>query len=240
MLSTNPTFKELHDTMKKQYESYDYTSKRSSIELVEAMATEVRHQIKDQIERAGMYSMLIDECKDNAGHEELSTCFRFVNDEGEVQERFYELTRLKQTDANTIVKEGALPASEQFASSSTLLALGADGASVMSGCYEGVAAKLKRSYRWLLYVHCAAHRLNLIVAEYFRTVKAASNVMKIYKSLHDIIETATKLCSTVGITPDYEDPLSNTRNDTTTPRELGESLKTTSIPFSFKTTFLRR
>ena len=86
MLSTNPTFKKLHDTMKKQYKSYDYTSKRSSIELVEAMATEVRHQIKDQIERAGMYSMLIDECKDNAGHEELSTCFRFVNDEGEVQE----------------------------------------------------------------------------------------------------------------------------------------------------------
>ena len=100
----------------------------------------------------------------------------------------------------------------------------------MSGCYQGVAAKLKRSYRWLLYVHCAAHRLNLIVAEYFRTVKAASNVMKIYKSLHDIIETATKLCSTVGIMPDYEDPLSNTRNDTTTPRELCESLKTTSIP----------
>ena len=112
MLSTNPTFKKLHDTMKKQYKSYDYTSKRSSIELVEAMATEVRHQIKDQIERAGMYSMLIDECKDNAGHEELSTCFRFVNDEGEVQERFYELTRLKETDANTIVKEGVLPTSE--------------------------------------------------------------------------------------------------------------------------------
>ena len=48
--------------------------------------------------------------------------------------------------------------------------------------------------------------------------------------IDDIIETATNLCSTVGITPDYEDPLSNTRNDTTTPRELCESLKTTSIP----------
>ena len=121
----------------------------------------------------------------------MSTCFRFVNDEGEVQERFYELTRLKETDANTIVKEGVLPTSEQFASLSTLLALGADGASVMSGCYEGVAAKLKRSYPWLLYVHCAAHRLNLIVVEYFRTVKSASNVIKIYKSLHAIFNVAS-------------------------------------------------
>ena len=135
--------------------------------------------------------MLIDECKDNAGHEELSTCFRFVNDEGEVQEQFYELTRLKQTDANTIVKEGVLPTSEQFASSLTVLALGGDGASVMSGCYEGIGAKLKRFYPCLLYVHCAAHSLNLIVAEYFRTVKAATNVMKIYKSLHAIFNVAS-------------------------------------------------
>ncbi len=52
------------------------------------MATEVRQQIKDQIERSGMYTILIDECKDKAGHEELSTCFRYVNDNKEVQERF--------------------------------------------------------------------------------------------------------------------------------------------------------
>lgn len=69
-----------------------------------------------------------------------------------------------------------LPASELFASSSTLLVFGADGASVMSGCYEGVAAKVKGSYPCLLYVHCVGHRLNLIVAEYCWTVKAASNL----------------------------------------------------------------
>ena len=40
MLSTNPTFKELHDRMKKQYKSYEYTSEHSSIELIKAMATE--------------------------------------------------------------------------------------------------------------------------------------------------------------------------------------------------------
>lgn len=90
MLSTSPTLKDFHDIIKKQYKSYNYTSKRSSIELVKTMTTEVRmHEIKDQIERAGMCSMLIDECKDNAGHEGLSTCFQDVNDEGEVQERFY-------------------------------------------------------------------------------------------------------------------------------------------------------
>ena len=121
MLRTNLKFKQLQDRMKQQYKTYDYTSKRSSLELIKAMASEVRHQIKESLDRACMYSMLIDECKDNAGHEELSTCFRFVNDEGQIEERFYELARLKETDAQTIMNEGILPTSERLNSSLPLL-----------------------------------------------------------------------------------------------------------------------
>ena len=191
MLRTNPTFEQLHRRVIQTYKAYDYTSKRSSLELIRGMASEVRHLIEEQIDKAGMYSMLIDECKDNASHEELSTCFRFLNDEGRIEERFYDLTRLKETDAQTIVNEGVLPTIEKLASSASLLVLGADGASVMSGCYEGVAAKLRRSYPWLLYIHCAAHRLNLIVAAYFRTVNEASNVINVYKTLHTIFNVAS-------------------------------------------------
>ena len=189
MLCTNPTFKQLHGRMLQQYNAYDYTSKRSSIDLIKALAYEVRHQIEKLLNSAGMYSMLIDECKDNAGHEELSTCFRFVN-EGQIEERFYDLTRLKETNAQTIVK-GVLPTTEKLCSSATLLELGGDGASVMSGCYKGVGAKLRIRYPWLLYIHCAAHRLNLVVAAYFRTVSEANNVINVSKSLHDILNVAT-------------------------------------------------
>ena len=131
MLRTNPTFTQLHRKVTQTYKAYDYTSKRSSLELIRAMASEVRHVIEEQIDGAGMYSMLIDDCKDNAGHEELSTCFRYVNDEGRIEERFYDLARLKETDVQTIVHEGVLPTSDKLSLSATLLALGADGASVI-------------------------------------------------------------------------------------------------------------
>ena len=112
MLVTNSTLKQQQDRLKQQYETCDCTSKCSIIELVKAMAREVRKQIKDQIERSGMYTaILIDECKDNAGLEELSTYFRYVNDDEEVLERFYQLTRMKETDARTITREGVLPIS---------------------------------------------------------------------------------------------------------------------------------
>ncbi|KAI6658908.1 hypothetical protein LOD99_10901 [Oopsacas minuta] len=67
MLCTNPTFKQLHGRMLQQYNAYDYTSKRSSIDLIKALAFEVRHQIEKPLNIAEMYSMYIDECKDNAG-----------------------------------------------------------------------------------------------------------------------------------------------------------------------------
>ena len=80
MLRTNPTFEQLHKRVIQTYKAYDYASKRSLLELIRALASEVRHLIEEQIDKAWMYSMLINECKDNAGHEELSTCFRFLND----------------------------------------------------------------------------------------------------------------------------------------------------------------
>ena len=56
---------------------------------------------------------------------------------------------------------------------------------------NAVAAKLRTYYPWLLYVHCAAHRLNLIVAAYFRTVNEACCVVNIYKTLHAIFNVVS-------------------------------------------------
>ena len=68
-----------------------------------------------------------------------------------------------------------------------LIAGGADGASVMSGRHEGVFEKLKTFYSWIIYVHCAAHRLNLVVTSYLSTFAAAKHVISVYNSLHTIL-----------------------------------------------------
>src|ERR1044072_1698718 len=40
---------------------------------------------------------------------------------------------------------------------------GYDGASVMSGIYNGVQTRIKRIQRQAEYVHCASHNLNLVI-----------------------------------------------------------------------------
>lgn len=46
-----------------------------------------------------------------------------------------------------------------------------DGASVMSGRFNGVQAKVKEMYPHAIYTHCMAHRVNLVVLDMCKLVK---------------------------------------------------------------------
>ena len=107
-LSTNFSFTTLSKKLKTQYSLYDYTSKSICMEFIKALADENKCIVKEKLELAGTYSLLIDECKDNAGHEELDLCFRYVNQDCCIEERFYEIVRLKYTDAESIFQIGFL------------------------------------------------------------------------------------------------------------------------------------
>ena len=74
-------------------------------------------------------------------------------------------------------KKGVIPTLNEMGLTSKLLALGADGAAVMSGQHSGVIAKIQEIYPEMIYIHCAAHRLNLVVAAYFKQVKSAGSVI---------------------------------------------------------------
>ena len=103
------------------------------MEFIKALADETKCIMKEKLELPGTYSLLIDECKDNAGHEELALCFRYVNQDCCIEERFFEIVRLKVTDAESIFQIGVLNTLQYVGLTGNLIALGADGASVMSG-----------------------------------------------------------------------------------------------------------
>jgi hypothetical protein len=164
-LDTNRRFKELHSKITAKHKTYDYTSKRICNEIVEVIAQLIREKMISEINEAGMYAILIDECKDNAGHEQLSLCFRYLK-EGTLHERFHSLHRSPNTDAHHLVEDHIVPTLKSANITAVLIGGGADGASVMSGCHEGVFVKLLQYYSCIIYIHCAAHRLNLVVAAY--------------------------------------------------------------------------
>ena len=74
--------------------------------------------------------------------------------------------------------------------SARLFALGADGASVMSGCNSSVFTKLKKEYPCTLYVYCACHRLNLIVVGLFKSCKVFDCIFSVIRKLHEIFSVS--------------------------------------------------
>ena len=74
--------------------------------------------------------------------------------------------------------------------SARLIALGANGASVMSGCNSSVFTKLKKEYPCTLYVHCACHRLNLIVVGLFKSCKVFDCLFSVIRKLHEIFSVS--------------------------------------------------
>lgn len=51
-----------------------------------------------------------------------------------------------------------------------------DGANVMSGRKGGVQAKMIKHYPYATYIHCMAHKLNLIVVDMCKNVNVSTNL----------------------------------------------------------------
>lgn len=58
-----------------------------------------------------------------------------------------------------------------------------DGASVMSGRFNGVQAKIKSKYPFAIYTHCMAHRINLVVLDMCKIVK----VINFYSVFYNLV-----------------------------------------------------
>uniref|UniRef100_A0A1X7V1J2 DUF4371 domain-containing protein n=1 Tax=Amphimedon queenslandica TaxID=400682 RepID=A0A1X7V1J2_AMPQE len=57
-----------------------------------------------------------------------------------------------------------------------------DGASVMSGCNAGVQTLIRERYPQAIYVHCYAHRLNLVLVDVAKKVHSVSNFFTLLQS----------------------------------------------------------
>jgi len=96
--------------------------------------------------------------------EQMSLCVRYINN-GFIREDFLEFVPIYDTSGKgmeyTIIREiGKLGLKIE-----NLIGQGYDGASAMSGLYSGVQKYTRDEIPHALYVHCAAHSLNLAIGK---------------------------------------------------------------------------
>ncbi|XP_026415855.1 zinc finger MYM-type protein 1-like [Papaver somniferum] len=141
-----------------------YTSPTIQKEILNIISNKVKNEICEDIGNR-KYCILVDECKNASNKEKMVLVLRFVDSNGYVQERFFDIQRVKNTCALTL-KEGY------------------DGANNMSGKWNGSQSLFLEDCKHAYYVHCFAHRLQLALV---KTNENLGPVWKFFSMLTSIV-----------------------------------------------------
>ena len=143
----------------------------------------VLQTISNEVQKAGIYSLLGDETKDTSRKEQLSIVLRYVNN-GSVYKRFVGYTFAEQLDAESLYKYicNVIQSCNLFPEN--CVCQYHDGASVMSGRCSGVQARFKVSAPLALYIHCCAHRLNLVLVDFIRCIPIAQDPFSLLEAAY--------------------------------------------------------
>lgn len=144
------------------------------------MASLVRKQICTSVERAGYFSLLVDETKDLSKDEQMSICIRFIDpDDSKIVERFLTFVVAPNLTAEYLSQYIVNTLALFNLNLSSMVSQGYDGASVMSGCVSGVQSRIRELVPHAIYIHCV------------KSIPQASDFFSILQSLY-IFMSASK------------------------------------------------
>jgi hypothetical protein len=151
-----------------------YTSPIIQKEILNIMACDVQRSIRNEIGDA-KFCLLVDESRDASRREQMALVLRFVDKEGFIRERFFDLVHVKDTSSATLKQELDFVLSQHDLDVQNVRGQGYDGASNMRGEWNGLQAKFMEECPYAYYVHCFAHQLQLALVGASKEVTEVHN-----------------------------------------------------------------
>lgn len=174
------------DRVKSGPKNEKYTSSAIQSEMIDTLASMVREEIAESVKACHYFSVQADEAKDVSKTEQLSIVVRFYDEVSHcIQECFISFTPMVLLDAASITDIILKSLTKLgFDYKSSLVGLGFDGASVMSGGISGVQKRIQDKAPFAYYVHCYGHRLNLVLINVAKHVPQAAEFFSLLEQLY--------------------------------------------------------
>lgn len=134
-------------------------------DLIDAVGSVITDKIKSEISNATFVAILLDETTDITNKSQLSTVLRFVDNEGNCQERFLHFTDVSLDRTAQGLFQHVTKVVDDLECSKKLIAQTFDGAAVMAGHVSGLQTLVKNKYPSATFIHCCSHRLNLVLSK---------------------------------------------------------------------------
>ena len=143
-----------------------YTSPTIQNQILGIASTMVVEEIVAEANES-FISVVVDESCDISGKEQLSIVLRYTKDD-KVNESFTGFVETSSVSAEPISAAILAHLSSIGVNLRKLVAQGYDGASTMAGHVSGVQKRFRKKYPQAIFVHCAAHCLNLVIDDQSR------------------------------------------------------------------------
>jgi hypothetical protein len=169
-----------------------YTSKDIQADILTAASNIIVRNIVEEIRNGSkFYSLIIDEARDEGQKEQMSICCRYVLESG-IRERFLGFVQLTKLDATALANKikdflNCVGLNIQLCVSQSY-----DGASVMSGKFNGVQALVREmTGNPCPYLHCHAHRLNLVLVDVSKHVQSVNDTIGLLEAIYAFQSAST-------------------------------------------------
>ena len=165
-----------------------YRSETVQNELIEIIGEHIFDSVLNEVRQASFFSVMGDEVADVSNEEQLSLVVRFVDSSNQICEEFLEFVGCSGETTGVALSAIILAKLRSYNLNPELLrGQGYDGAGGMAGSVRGVVARIQREFPKALYVHCFAHKLNLVVMKSYGIVPIR-NVFGVISKAAEILQ----------------------------------------------------
>ncbi|XP_017250865.2 uncharacterized protein LOC108221502 [Daucus carota subsp. sativus] len=160
-------------------------------EILDIIATKIRSKIRQEIGDS-KFCILVDESLDVSHKEQMAIILRFVDQEGYVRERYFEIVSVKDTTSITLKEHICSVLSTNKLQVQNIRGQGYDGASNMRGQFHGLKTLFLQDNPYAYYVHCFAHRLQLALKACARDVPDMHIFFQMLSSIVNFVGSSSK------------------------------------------------
>ncbi|KAJ8876386.1 hypothetical protein PR048_020831 [Dryococelus australis] len=161
----------------------NYTSPKIQNKLIEIIATVMKEEISQKIHKSGMFSIIVNEAQ-CFKEEQMFIVLHYPENLYPREKLIGFVNCSKARDSTSFAVAITDVLNNLHVEGMVMVAQLYGGASVMSSKHNGVQAKIKEQHPQATYIHCMAHRVNLVITDTCSHIQMAIGFFNIIESLY--------------------------------------------------------
>ncbi|XP_060877870.1 zinc finger MYM-type protein 1-like [Metopolophium dirhodum] len=168
-----------------------YLSSTICDEIIVLMSKKVKEVIINEVKSRKYYSIVVDSTPDITHSGQLAFMLRYVSDKGIPTERFLEFIPKVGHTSLEIAETVIMTIDNLKLNISDCRGQSYDTAKNMSGCYNGLQARIKNINPLTFYIPCAAHSLNLVGSHAVECCNEAATFFGLMQNIYIFFSSST-------------------------------------------------